>query len=177
MKRRCSILFEEGIGMSQELRSKTIAALLIFAMPAFTTAESSTLDEWITGAASDQERFKRLERYLRGFDQPMWEVGERYEKIHAALARGNFELAAYHWRKIKTTIENGVLKRPAREANAQAFLLKDVWSQVLSAFESENTEAAWQGFVQARSACMGCHVAEQVAFVNDQPMFELAGPR
>lgn len=46
-------------------------------------------------------------------------------------------------------------------------MLNDAWPRVLSAFESGNAKAAWQGFVQARSACMGCHIAEQVAFVND----------
>ena len=33
--------------------------------------------KWITEAANDPERFQRIEKFLRGFDQPMWEVGER----------------------------------------------------------------------------------------------------
>ena len=49
-------------------------------------------------------------------------AGERYEKLFAALVRGNFELASYHWAKIKLTIENGTMKRPARRANADAIL-------------------------------------------------------
>lgn len=138
------------------------------AEPAKTQVETN---QWITEAPSDAERFKRLERYLRGFDQPMWEVGERYQMLYAALGRGNFELAIYHWDKIKITIENGTMKRPARRANAEAMFLKRVWPNVKDAFESGNQTTAWKGFETARASCISCHQAEAVAYINDQPMF------
>ena len=34
----------------------------------------------------------------------MREVGERYKSIHDALNSNHFELASYHWNKIRTTI-------------------------------------------------------------------------
>ena len=37
---------------------------------------------WLLEAESDSERFELLQRYLRGFDQPMWEVGERYRLVY-----------------------------------------------------------------------------------------------
>jgi cytochrome c1 len=127
--------------------------------------------KWISEAANDKQRFNRIEKYLRGFDQPMWEVGERYEKLHAALLRGNFELASYHWAKIKLTIENGTMKRPARRANADALFLGRRWDSVDEAFGSGDQGTARRGFEAARAACMKCHEAEGVGYMNDQPMF------
>jgi mono/diheme cytochrome c family protein len=155
----------------------TLIAAGIFTIGSSANAEPHASNQWLTGPANHEERFERLESYLRGFDQPMWEVGERYEKIHAALLRNNHALAAYHWIKIKVTIENGIVKRPARGANAQTFLLSEAWARVLSAFESDDATEAWQGFARARSACIACHDAEGVAFVNNQAMFELDRPK
>ena len=131
---------------------------------------------WITEAASDSERFQRIETYLRGFDQPMWEVGERYEKLYAALVGENFALASYHWVKIKLTIENGTMKRPARRANADALFLNDNWDSVKSALDSGEPAIAWGGFERARLSCMKCHEAEGVAYMNDQPIFSELTP-
>ena len=39
--------------------------------------------------------------------KPMLEVGQRYASLHQALKDNNFELASYHWKKIKQTIKNG----------------------------------------------------------------------
>jgi len=138
--------------------------------------EQAASKKWITEAASDPERFQRIEKYLRGFDQPMWEVGERYEKLYAALLRGNFELASYHWAKIKLTIENGTMKRPARRASADAFFLTGTWDSVNEALESGDPATAWRGFETARAACMKCHEAEAVGYMNDQPMFTDLAP-
>jgi len=132
--------------------------------------------KWITEAANEPERFQRIEKYLRGFDQPMWEVGERYEKLYAALLRGNFELASYHWAKIKLTIENGTMKRPARRASADAFFLNGIWDSVNKALESGDPATVWRGFERARTSCMKCHEAERVGYMNDQPMFTDLAP-
>ena len=132
--------------------------------------------KWITRAADDAERFQRIEKYLRGFDQPMWEVGERYEKLYAALLRENFELASYHWAKIKLTIENGTLKRPARRASAVRFLLTDIWDSVNEALASGDPATGWKGFEAARTACMKCHEAEGVGYMNHQAMFNQRAP-
>jgi cytochrome c1 len=134
-------------------------------------ATASASKHWITEAASDPQRFQRIEKYLRGFDQPMWEVGERYEKLYAALLVGNLELASYHWAKIKLTIENGTMKRPARKASANALFLGDTWNSVTANLASGDQITAWKGFKTARTACMKCHEAERVGYMNDQSMF------
>jgi mono/diheme cytochrome c family protein len=101
----------------------------------------------------------------------MWEVGERYARIHKALDHGNYALAQYHWDKIRATIQNGYLKRPGRRKNADAILLDAVWPAVAGKLDSGDAADAWDGFEQARAACMACHVAEAVGFMNDQPLF------
>jgi hypothetical protein len=134
-------------------------------------------NDWLLDAPDDTERFKLLQRYLRGFDQPMWEVGYRYEGIHDALKRDNYALAVYHWDKIKTTIENGYMKRPARRANADALLFSGVFAEVKTAFESRDRTKAWAGFARARATCMSCHEAEKLPEMNGQAMFhDLAIP-
>lgn len=133
-------------------------------------------DGWITGANDDAERFARIEDYLRGFDQPMWEVGARFRSIHDALSRGNFDLATYHWEKIRITIENGVMKRPKREANAKAMFLKPVWQDVHDGFAAKEPARAWAAFERARNGCQGCHEAEKVGYMNDQAVFDLRAP-
>ncbi len=136
-------------------------------------------NDWLLEAPNDTERFRRLQQYLRGFDQPMWEVGARWRGIHDALTRSNYDLAIYHWDKIKTTIENGYLKRPARRANADAvFLNNGLFAQVRAAFDSRDRAKAWAGFTTARAGCMSCHDAEKVSYMNNQALFdELAAPR
>ncbi len=150
-----------------------IIALVVFSHGSWAQApeEQATSKKWITEAASDPERFQRIEKYLRGFDQPMWEVGERYEKLYAALLRGNLELASYHWAKIKLTIENGTMKRPARRASADAFFLAGTWDSVNEALESGDAATAWRGFEKARAYCIKCHEAEGVGYMNDQAIF------
>lgn len=141
---------------------------------ALTTEEKTSETQtkyWITKAPSESVRDQRIEQYLRGFDQPMWEVGERYGHIQQAIKDQNFDLAIYHWNKIKKTIENGLMKRPARRKNAEVILLNNTWDEVKADFVSKLQTRAKQGLVKAKAACMACHAAENVAFINNQPLF------
>jgi hypothetical protein len=135
-----------------------------------------TQDDWLLGASSDTERFRRLQQQLRGFDQPMWEIGERFARIHEALERDNYERAAYHWWKIEQTLTNAIMKRPLRAANARAFLLDNNHQRLLTEFESRDPRRAWAAFEEAKTICQGCHQAEQAAFANNQALFELSAP-
>lgn len=131
---------------------------------------------WLQDAPSDDERFMRLARYLRGFDQPMWEVGERYQRVEQALRDQNWDLAAYHWEKIKSTIEGGLMKRPKRRANAEALFLGQPWQAFNDALKSGDAKQIGPAFGQAKGACMACHAAEKVGFMNDQPLFRAPLP-
>jgi hypothetical protein len=129
------------------------------------------VNDWLLNAPNDTERFKKLQTFLRGFDQPMWEVGERYQRVYDALSEGNYELAEYHWEKIKSAITTGYMKRPKRQPNADAMFVKNVYDPILAAIKSKDSKKAWDGFDLGRNACMACHVAEQVGFMNEQPLF------
>ncbi|HEJ2567843.1 TPA: hypothetical protein ACKR7L_001415 [Pseudomonas aeruginosa] len=128
-------------------------------------------DGWLSGAPDQATRDERLERYLRGFDQPMWEVGERYRHVEQALRDENWALAAYHWEKIRTTIEGGLMKRPKRRPNAEALFLGEPWKAMHEALESRDPARIAPAFARAKGACMACHAAEKVPFINDQPLF------
>lgn len=139
-----------------------------------TKNEASSVNSWLLGESNTERRWKKVQTYLRGFDQPMLETGQRYQAIHQAVADSNYELAVYHWKKIRTTIENGYMKRPKREKNAKLLLLDSVWQQVLADFNSKRADRAKQGLATAKAACMSCHIAEDKGFINDQPMFRLS---
>ncbi|MGH8187628.1 MAG: hypothetical protein ACREUC_13795 [Steroidobacteraceae bacterium] len=134
-------------------------------------------EDWLLGASSDTERFRLIQQQLRGFDQPMWEVGERWARIHDSLMRGNYELALFHWWKIEQTISNAIVKRPQRAANARAFFLDKNYERIRAGFESRDPQRAWTAFNDAKSVCQACHLAEQSGFVNDTAVFDLAPPK
>ncbi|MBZ2189490.1 hypothetical protein K8B33_10315 [Alcanivorax sp. JB21] len=132
---------------------------------------------WLLEKESHAARFEQLESYLGGFSSAMWETGHRYDVVHAAIAEGNHALADYHWQKIRSAIRNGYTKRPARQANADALFLEGPWNALANALkeakenEGANGAAVREAFMDARSACMACHVAEDVPFMNDQALF------
>lgn len=151
------------------------AALVIAALGgAFAQQQAQrNVNDWLLNAPDDTTRFQLLQRYLRGFDQPMWEVGERFRMIHQALADENWELAVYHWEKTRDTIVNGYLKRPLRQPNSQAMFVDNVFQPTLAAFRAGNPVKAWEAFQTARAVCMACHEAERVTFMNNQTLFRL----
>jgi hypothetical protein len=167
--------------MQKSFSAVALAATLAFAAASgFGWAQSTAppavtpqknVNDWLLNAPDDTARFKLLQTYLRGFDQPMWEVGERYQAIYDALGDKNFELAEYHWDKIKVTIVNGYLKRPKRQDNSDSVFVKNIWDDVNRAFLSKDPQKAWDGFALTRQACMSCHEAEKVAFMNNMPLF------
>ncbi|MBG0796558.1 hypothetical protein IYX23_02445 [Methylocystis sp. L43] len=164
------------------MKKANIIALTLFLVGAGSPgsaaeAEELSQNDWLLRAENDNARFRLLQQQMRGFDQPMWEVGERFERLHDALQRENYELAVYHWDKIKTTIENGVAKRPARGESARRLFLGDSWTKIRAAFASGDKREAWDGFDSARTACQSCHQAEKLEFMNNQVIFDLARPR
>lgn len=149
---------------------------LLFASVAVADTDTPEPRGWLLDAKKE-ERYERLQSYLGGFSAAMWEVGYRYEEMHTALLRENYKLASYHWDKIKGAIEGGYMKRPARQNNADKLFLDKVWQEVDTALAGGEAEGAWAGFEAARAACVTCHIAENVAFMNNQPIFDLVAPK
>lgn len=138
-------------------------------------------DGWLTGQDDNAARFERLESYLGGFSSAMWETGYRYQGTWDAIVDGNPALADYHWGKLRGAIENGYMKRPGRQGNAEGLFLNGPWQGLDEALgqamrdERESDQAIQTAFLQARDACMACHVAEDVPFMNDMPLFRQTG--
>lgn len=148
--------------------SSVVAALLTTSV---VYAGSAATNNWLLDAENDEERFQRIEQMFAGFSGAMAEVGVRYQHTFEAVGDENYELANYHWDKLKNAIELGYLRRPARADNANKLFLDSAWSEFKQQLDSNDSKAIQQSFQQARSACMACHAAEKVPFMNDQPLF------
>lgn len=140
-------------------------------------AQAPNRDNWLLNAPSDEARFRLIENQARGFSAAMIEVGQRYEFLYAALGDGNFSLASYQWDKIRDAVQAGYVRRPGRQANADARLLEPLFTPVREALRSNDATRAWTAFGEVRTACMACHEAERVPFMNDQPMFRRTAAR
>jgi hypothetical protein len=136
-----------------------------------TGAPAKVSRDWLLDAGNDTERFRRLQAYIRGYGQPMWEIGQRYLAVYQALDDRNFDLAEYHWSKIAIAMRNGAMVSPGRGPNTDALFLTPVFAPSLAALKSRDPAKAWQGFIQGRQACLSCHDAEKVGYMNNQPMF------
>lgn len=147
------------------------AATIIAAAPGDDAPRFSPND-WLLSVPNPDDRARLLQKQLRGFDEPMLEVGERYRSFREALGRGNYDLAAYQWRKIRMVIENGIERRPGRADNARQVFLDSTWDEVRVGVESRTHTKAVAAYELANSSCQACHVAEQVDYVNDQMLFE-----
>lgn len=133
--------------------------------------QQTTNNNWLSEAPNDAARWARLQFVLRGTDVPMIEIGQRYQAIYDALGDANYDLALYHWEKIREGVRGAALKRPARRPNAQAMFLESIYDEVRQTFATRNAAQAWSGFELGRGACMSCHGAENLAWINDQPLF------
>jgi hypothetical protein len=151
-------------------------SLVLVAFAAHAAAQRGPND-WLHALPDEEARLNQFQLQLRGLDVAMWETGYRYEAIHQALIRQNYDLALYHWDKIKLTLDNALVRRPARRPNSERLFLNTAFGQVREALASKNPPRAWAGFEQARNACLACHTAENVAYFNNMPLFDLRAPR
>lgn len=127
--------------------------------------------QWLLDAENNSERFRRVQIYAGGTDQQMWQIGHRYQQVHQAITDENWGLAEYHWRKLRDVLNVALMKRPNRTPNAEAMFLDNSWQQLYDAIEAEDAERARATFLQQRGACMACHIAEDMPFLNDTPIF------
>jgi hypothetical protein len=139
--------------------------------PQAATATPRNVDDWLLNAPDDQTRFKLLQDQHRGFSASMHEVGQRFSSLYDALGDKNYDLAAYQWAKVKDAIVTGYARRPKRQPNADAILVQKIYEPVLADLKSGDAARAWSGFGQARTACVSCHEAERLGFMNNQPLF------
>ncbi len=153
------------------IATAVLAGCLVALSPAMSQDPPKQSDNWLLDLKDDHERFQLIQQMFGGFSSAMQIVGERYDRTYDAVNDGNYDLANYHWKKIKDAIELGYVRRPARKANSIALFLNGPWSSASEAIASKEKDKAKNGFLSARSACMACHLAENVPFMNEQPKF------
>jgi hypothetical protein len=117
--------------------------------------------EWIGGDAD--ERLAQVEKHLRGFDIAMARIGYRDTELYFAATDRNWDYADYQLGKIRLVLELAVERRPKRARSAGAFLEDDL-PAVHSGIKSREPEAAAAAMDRLRTACMKCHVSEEVPY-------------
>lgn len=116
---------------------------------------------------SDDERFARVAKHLRGLDVAMVETGYRYGELFWAGHDRNWDYAAYQLGKIQTAIANGVERRPRRAASAR--MLDTSVDRVRDAIGRRDAAGFDAAFTALTEACNACHAAERVAFIEVRP--------
>jgi hypothetical protein len=139
------------------------------------TAESATssAEAWLL-TGTDDERFARVGRQLRGLDVAMVEIGYRYGELYWAGYDRNWGYARYQIDKIRTALKNGVERRPKRAASAQ--MLEPALAGVEQATKAQDTRLFTDGFVILTTTCNTCHQAEGTPFVHVVPPTVRASP-
>jgi hypothetical protein len=130
-------------------------------------------NNWLLDANDDAERFRRLQLVAGGTDIPMWEIAHRYEELFIAIQANNWEMGVYHWEKVQDRMNTAGMKRPARTQNMEGmFLDNGIWKSMHDALTSKDQDRMRKQFLVVRQACMACHVAEKVGFLNDSSVFK-----
>jgi cytochrome c1 len=130
-------------------------------------------NNWLLDANDDTERFRRLQVVAGGTDIPMWEIAHRYEELYVAIQNNNWEMGVYHWEKLQDRLNTAGMKRPARTQNIEGmFLDSGVWKSMHDALTSRDAGSMRTQFQVVRQACIACHIAEKVGFLNDSSVFK-----
>jgi cytochrome c553 len=148
-----------------------LAFVLATAVTVVAQEQSLRPRDWLRIQPDDEARWRLLERMFGGFAPAMTAVRDHFAMTHETIEDGNLELARWHWDRVQTYVEHGYLRRPDRQANANALFLdtaRVALDEALAAGDPERSRAA---FLDARTACMTCHVAEGRPYFNDQRLF------
>ncbi|NEW59860.1 hypothetical protein GSY74_01075 [Sulfurovum sp. bin170] len=134
----------------------------------YTVAQNSysTKSNWLIDTNSSEEKFKKIEKQLRGFDLAMVEVGYRFNSFYFAIKDKNYPLANYQWDKIKKAMENGVQRRPKRESSSKAMFLDTQYKSMKIALDKKDDKLIAKEYQQTKQVCNACHVAERVPFID-----------
>ena len=118
---------------------------------------------WLSG--SDEERFDRVARQLRGFDLAMMEVGYRYTELHWAGQDRNWDYAKYQCEKIQHIIELAMERRTNRAPSALWFLTNAI-PPMKAAIEAKDSALFDKQLSVFTAACNTCHAMEKMPFIT-----------
>lgn len=128
---------------------------------------------WLRDANDDAERLRRIELWAGAGDLEMQDIAHRLEELHAAIEQENWDMGIYQLEKIRGRMIVAAIKRPTRTQNLGGiFLDSGVYRSLHEALSAKNSVQARVEFQNTRLACMACHVAEKIAFVNASAVFK-----
>lgn len=128
---------------------------------------------WLRDANDDAERLRRIELWAGAGDLEMQDIAHRLEELHAAIEQQNWDMGIYQWEKIRGRMIVAAIKRPTRTQNLEEiFLDSGVYRSLHDALTAKSSDQARVEFQKARLACMACHVAEKIAFINASSVFK-----
>jgi hypothetical protein len=123
-------------------------------------------EAWLLTGTND-ERFARVAKHLRGFDVAMVETGYRYGELYWAGQDRNWDFAKYQIEKIRTAVRNGVERRPKRAQSAQ--VIEGALPGVEQAIAAKDPALFTESLKVLTATCNGCHKSEGVPFVHVRP--------
>lgn len=127
---------------------------------------------WLRDANDDTERFRRIEAQAGAGDQEMQTIAHRLEALHGAIQKEHWDLGIYHLEKLRGGLTVAAMKRPTRTQNMEAvFLDSGAYKSMHDALVAKNAERSRAQFESLRQACMACHAAEKIAFINGSEVF------
>jgi hypothetical protein len=127
---------------------------------------------WLRDADDDSERFRRIELWAAAGDQEMHETAARMRELHAAIQRESWEMAIFQLEKIRGRMIVAMTKRPVRTQNMEAlFFDSGVYKDLHDSLTSKDWQRARTEFMRTRAACMACHAAEKIPFINESAVF------
>ena len=126
----------------------------------------STKSNWLLETNSSAEKFKKIQRQLRGFDLAMVEVGYRFNTLYFAIKDKNYPLAHYQLDKIKKAIDNGVERREKRKKNSKAMFLDRQYKSMKIALDKKDEKLIAKAYQETKQMCNACHIAERVPFIE-----------
>jgi hypothetical protein len=128
---------------------------------------------WLRDADDDSERFRRIELWAAAGDQEMHEIDARIRELHAAIQRESWEMAIFQLEKIRGRMIVAMTKRPVRTQNMEAiFFDSGVYKDLHNSLTSKDGQRARTEFMRTRAACMACHAAEKISFINESAVFQ-----
>ena len=149
---------------------KKMKIILIFTLLVFNClfAENnySTKSNWLVDTNTSEQKFKAIQKQLRGFDLAMVEVGYRFNSFYFAIKDKNYDLAHYQWDKIKKAIENGIERRPKRKHNSETMFLATQYKTMKKALNKKDEKHIWKEYEKSKKVCNACHTAERVPFIE-----------
>jgi hypothetical protein len=136
--------------------------------PSQTASAAAPPDDaaWLL-AGSNDERFARVAKHLRGFDMAMVETNHRYAELYWAGKDRNWEYAEYQIKKIQTAVANGAERRPKRAKSAE--MLDAAVLAVKDAIAKREPAAFDKAFGVLTDTCNACHQAEKMPFIRVAP--------